>query len=57
VFVVEPQVDYFRDDLLRMERQNRSKESFENEQKLEKLLEKARDQFHESQFRINFFDI
>jgi hypothetical protein len=33
-----------------MERRNRSKESFENELKLEMLLERARDRFHESQF-------
>ena len=35
-------MDYFKDDLLRIERKTRSKMSFENEEKLKILIERSR---------------
>ena len=50
------QVDYFRDELLRIERRSRTKSSFENEEKMERLMQKIREK-REEDFRTNLSNL
>ena len=55
-FYLFHQVDYFRDELLRIERRSRTKSSFENEEKMERLMQKIREK-REEDFRTNLSNL